>query len=525
MRTAFLMSSSASVWTPGDQVPAMRKFNRVLLALSAPFLFAACSDDTAGTMDPNLCDTSAPVRLISAPEGWQPNDHETNFTSRVIDDRLLYSFLTATPTGTFGDVLLRDLCGGEPELVLSADSELSAGPVLEHPSAGKVLYGWGAPTMYVVDRLDEPGADVPKPVAGLTLASEGDAVWSIESWEHGPLFVHFSVGTTPTANAAGIGASTREILTLGPTPDAPAVLLGKDIVHTFHHGEQIGVHTDDGAAFLYDQVTGIKTPLVDNARWVSMVALGERSLLLVQDMGDDLAEPVRLVDLETGESRQVTVNDFVQGSFGRDPEHANAGTWTAVNGGDSGFIALYGPDGKMMEGYDVATLEPVEIPDNLGRIVINGTPWMPLILPDPTDTVLAAWDPATGEVHEWYRGPQPEFNPYLLAWRDGKLEYTTKISDGVYRVSQIDATTGETTVVLPRRGASWKELADGRIITGFPIDRQNFDVVLIDPETATETTLVAGTHKWEYNEAHRLVLYTDFAGSQPGLWAAAIPVR
>ena len=321
--------------------------------------------------------------------------------------------------------------------MLSADSELSADVVLDHPSAGKVLYGWGAPTMYVVDRLDEPGADVPKPVAGLTLASEGDAPWSIESWEHGPLFVRGTIGTTPTASAAGVGASTREILTLGPTPDAPAVLLGKDIVHTFHHGEQIGVHTDDGAAFLYDQVTGIKTPLVDNARWVSMVALGERSLLLVQDMGDDLAEPVRLVDLETGESRQVTVNDFVQDSFGRDPEHATAGTWTAVNGDD-------------------------------------------------------AWYPATGEVHEWYRGPQPEFGRNMLTWRDGKLEYTTEISDGVYRVSQIDETTGETTVVLPRRGASWGELADGRIVTGFPTDGHNFEIVVIDPETAMETTRGAG---------------------------------
>ena len=92
-------------------------------------------------------------------------------------------------------------------------------------------------------------------------------------------------------------------------------------------------------------------------------------------------------------------------------------------------------------------------------------------------------------------------------------------------MSQIDDTTGETTVVLPRRGASWRELADGRIITAFPTDERNFEVVVIDPETATETTLVAGTHKWEYDEAHELVLYTDFAGSEPGLWATAIPER
>ena len=85
-----------------------------------------------------------------------------------MDDRLLYSFAAPTPNGTFGDVFLRDLCGGEPELVLAAEHGIQAGTVLEFPQVGKVLYGFKGKNMYVVDRLDEPGADTPKPVAGFT---------------------------------------------------------------------------------------------------------------------------------------------------------------------------------------------------------------------------------------------------------------------------------------------------------------------------------------------------------------------
>ena len=150
---------------------------------------------------------------------------------------------------------------------------------------------------------------------------------------------------------------------------------------------------------------------------------------------------------------------------------------------------------------------------------------MPLILPDPTDTVLAAWHPATGELREWYRGPDPVFDTQQLLWKDGKLEYSEEIVDGVHRVSQIDEVTGETTIVVPRRGDWWSDLADGRIVTGLPTGEDNYEVVLIDPETATETTLVAETHTWRYDPEHDLVLYTDFVGPEPGLWATPIPPR
>lgn len=500
----------------------MSTLKRVVLTLTAPLLFTACGDDTAGGTDPTdeTCEVTEPTRLIAAPDGWQPADHEVNFWNTGVGDRVLYSFQNNSPDGLIGDVYLRDLCGGEPEQVLAGDGGLRPGVIVDFAGVGPVLYGWYDQTMYVVDRLDEPGADTPAPVDGLDLDASG-GLWAMEFWERGPLFIGHVAGEVGLYDAAGIGGPAREVLALGPTPDAPAVLLADDVVHKFNFGEQIAVHTDDGALFLYDQVTGERTPVAEDVRWASPTKLGDRTLFLIQDMVDDVAEPVRLLDLETGESREVTVNDFVQSSFGRDPEHGSAGSWTGLSDEDSGFIALHGPDGGLLEGYDVATLEPIEIPDNVGRLKIANAPWLPLILPDPNDTVYAAWSPHTGELREWYRGPKPEFDPSQMLWKDGELEYTTEIGE----VSRYDQLTGETTVVLPRVGGTRTDLEDGRIVTAFPVADGDYEVVVIDPETGTEQTLVAATHSWRWDEEHALVVYTDFGDPEPGLWATPIPPR
>lgn len=504
----------------------MSKFN--LVSLLTPLLFIACGDDTAGA-DPtdDVCPVHEPSRLIAAPDDWEADEYELNFQNTVVDDRLLYSFAAPTPNWAFGDVFLRDLCGGEPELVLAAERGIQAGTVLEFPQVGKVLYGFKGKNMYVVDRLDEPGADTPKPVAGLPLDSPQGA-WVVESRQQRPLFVR--LGQLPAdpdgprpAQAAGIGAATRMIVSLGATPDAPALQLGDDIVNYFDLDDRLVFHADDGRVFLYDPITTVQTPLVDNARWVGRVSLGDRRFLLIQDIGDDQSEQVCLVDLATDQQRPVTVNDFTQASFGRAPKQPRAGTWTGHSYAGRAVIALNGPDGGLSEAYDVATLDPLELPDNRGAFGIAGAPWMPLILPDAVDTVLAAWDPGTGAVTEWYRGPRPAFLDTTLTWNDGKLEYTEEVSREIYRDVQRDLASGETTVVLPRRGGQWYDLEDGRVLTAFALEDHDYEVKLIDRATAAETTLVPRTRSWSYDVDQALVLYTDFVDAEPGLWATPIP--
>lgn len=493
----------------------------VVLSVSAPLLLAACSEDNAPEPTTDVCPISGPTLVLSPPDGWQPDKYESNASVQAIGDRLMYSF-GDLPVG--GDVYLRDLCGGEPELVLDHTRGIRSDLVLDGP-AGRVLYGDADGVLYIVDRLDEPGADAPKPIAGLPSLLSGGGT-AVERHAHGPVFrFPGSAGDPDIYGIAGLGAATSELWTHNGIPDAPAVLLGTDVIHHAPVGEQLWLHTDDGRVRLYDQPTGDETLVAEGARYATALMFGDRMHALVQDIGDDQAETVRLVDIETGDSRPVTINDFTQSSFGRDAEHGGAGRWTTLQKGADSFIGLRGPDGALIEGYTVATLAPVDLPDHIGVTGPLGAPWVNLILDDPNDFVVAAWDPFTGSVQEWYRGSNQEFAARNFYWFEGQVQYREELSDRLYRISALDITTGTTTIVIPEVGDSHHRLPDGRVLTDLPVGEFNAEVVLFDPMTQAYTTVVDETRRWQYVADPGLIIYTDYMGPEPGVWATPLPPR
>lgn len=503
--------------------------SRTILTLVtlAPLLITACGDDDPATdTSDDLCPLTAPTRLLAAPEGWQPDEYALNASAYAHDDRVVYHFDTSYQDQ--GDVFVRDLCGGEPERVL--DHSLGIRPAMGFDGpAGWVLYGEKDGDYYMVDRLDEPGADTPQPIVGLSpLASKPGDLIAIVHADQGPMF-EILRPTTPATKLygiAGAGARTMEIWTHNAVPGEPAVQIGTDIVNHFSVLERWWFHHDDGRVRLIDIATGADTVVAEHARYATSVRIGEQQFALVQDLGDDHSESVRLVDVEAGTSREVTINDFTQSSFGRDPEHPSAGTWVGVYQDRAAYVLLRGPDGRLREGYDVATLAPIAIPeyDEIYSAHL-GAPWLALRLADPTDTVLAAWDPATGEVTEWYRGPEPDFNGMDARWQDDRLVYREPISDEVDRIVALDITTGETTVLIPRVGGYYEYLPDGRVLVEFRRDMADTQLALYDPDTGESTTLLADVKQWQWLADHELIVYPDFVGPEPGLWALPLPPR
>ena len=492
--------------------------------VAAPLLFTACSEDGGPDGNADLCEISGPTRLLAAPEGWQPDEYVTNANMRVLDDRLLYSF---GERHFDAEYYLRGLCGGEPELVLDPDDGIFIGAITDGP-VGRVLYGNDSDGVhYIVDRLDEPGIDTPRPVPGLPpLRSPGDALVWTEHLPHGPVWGRpGSLTDPPVHGVAGLGARTSELWTHNGAPEDAAVLLGTDVVRHYPFSGQIWVHNDDGRVRLLDQPTSTWTTLAEGARSAQGIPFGERFLVLVQDIGDDQAEPVRVVDPETGESRPVTINDFTQRSFGRDPEHGGAGTWSSLGNGDDTFIGLRGPDGPMIEGYMVSTLEPVELPEHLGVARSLGGPWIYLKLAGASAITIAAWDPFTDEMHEVYSGDEQTFMGREYFWSEDRLQYREELTKGVYRISALDVPTGAAEVLLPRVGDSYKELADGRVLTMFRDGGTADQIALFDPATQAFTTVVEGAREWHYAEDLELVVYSDYTGPEPGVWATPVPAR
>lgn len=505
-----------SICSPRHGVPVL---------LGAALLGLACNGDTTGDdgVSPNLCNIDEPTRLLAAPDDWRLDESGTNFQLHRVDDRLLYGFSTSAGPS---DVFLRDLCGGESERVLAEKTGIRSLGVAEFAGVGSVLVGSRGQEDYIVDRLDVAGEDPPQRVDGFDFDRRPGEI-GILSVELGPkaiVFTMFHDGAPGLIGAAGIGAGTQEAWTFSPPPNSSAVQIGADILRRLFYDDGVLVHTDDGSLRRYDPRTAGFTDLLSGVRWVTGVTLADREFVLVQDIGDDEAEAVRLVDLADGTSRPVTFNTFVQRSFGREPGQPWAGTWVSTTGELDMAIALRGPDGALVEAYDVATLESFAVPSNAGWVPVAGAPWFGIAVPDPEDTVVAAWDPYTGTVEEKYRGPAYDPSQRRFEWTDGVLKFRDEIGFSLFRLSRVDPDTLATTVEIPRIGSWWRELADGRLLTVFR-DSRGDTIAAIDLETGEATTIIADVRWWSYAPELGMMLYTDLLGAEPGLWAMPLEQR
>jgi hypothetical protein len=462
------------------------------------------------------------VRVAAPPAGWRP-DAAANYRIRALGDRLIYSFDSPNmPDRTYWQI---GRCGGSPE----SFSSLSAFDVVItslgtiDAEAGRVLYARDVDyTYFVVDRLDVPGDDDPRPVAGLP---PDVGIYGGRD--------HVLFGSTPEVaedllSATGIGAGHYAFYTHAGDPDRPALFIGDDFVAFAYLGDRPLLLHESGDLRVFDPLTGLGDLLLSGVHYFVLSPDDRR--LIWQAQGDDVAEPVHLLDLETGEQRQIFVNDFTAVSWGRVPgESRMHGTWQFTR--DSGAAVMFGPDQQIVAAVRTDTGESLSIPPHLGWQLMTGDDMLTLVLPDPEQRVEAVWSVPTGDVRVFYRGPG---DPKIRHNDGARLEYfLPSVEDPEFGpLYRIDLATGSTVRLAPRVPDLPDRLDDRRWLlhtraNSIPtVDGTYFihDLDLFDADTQTYFPIAEGIDDWDL-EPDLGVYYFDVRGPEPGLWLYPLAVE
>ncbi|MCY1012885.1 hypothetical protein OV079_46590 [Nannocystis pusilla] len=374
-----------------------------LAALS--LLLAACGEDVVAPESfAAACPLREPVRLAAPPAGWQPGPARV-YPFKQLGDHLLYSFDNAGDPDPGYWLVHR--CGGPPKRFTT----FTPGTVLPFAlstAEGTLVYAVDREGRHVVlDRLDVPGFDVPRPIDGL---SRYDVPGGSPHEAGYALFASVNRPTGDARQAAGVDGGSAVVHTHDGDPEAPALHLGDHVVSLAQHGSAVFVLDDDGALRKVDPFTRESEPLQDGVRYFTLAADGRH--LIWQAIGDDDVEPVYLRDLEAsarlavadfGVDREIAVNDFAARSWNRMPAHGLAvGRWTWTEA--SAAAALVGPDDTFVTAVRTDTGESLAIPEHRQQRGALGDDFV-LVMPDPNNLVLALWSPEDGDVRVWYRGP------------------------------------------------------------------------------------------------------------------------
>lgn len=493
-------------------------------------LIAGCHD---GSIAPesfaSACPLTAPVRLAAVPEGWQPRPGR-RYPFRALGDRLVYSF------DEFDDpdpaYWLVHRCGGEPERFESFVPG-SILPFALETEVGTLVYAVDADGRHVlVDRLDVPGFDSPRPIAGLPrFAGSGGAPHD----DGYALFAHQNPATSTAMRAAGVGAATLAAYTHDGDLDASALSLGDAVVDLVARPGRLLLLDDDGVLRQHDPFARTTDVLLTNVRYFTLAA--DDRHLIWQALGNDLAEPVFLRDLDVSArsathtfalDREVAVNDFAAESWNRRPDGGlDVGTWSFT--GDSATAALIGPDNRFVAVIATDTGASREIPEHIGHRGAVGPEFI-LVLPDPDDHVLALWDPRAKSVRIWYRGPRdsaPE-----LRGRDGDhLEYflPDPVDPALGSLWRVDLATGQTDARIRRIGREFERIDEDRYFTAFRAEAirlgtdvsWTYDLAVIHAGTGVYRTLAEGVDDY-LRLPDQGILYMDVRGPEPGLWIAPV---
>ncbi|MDC0670890.1 hypothetical protein [Nannocystis radixulma] len=484
---------------------------RVVAALLA-LAFAACLAEDAEPVA--TCPFDQPVRLAGPPPGWTRESGDRLQFQRV-GEQLFYR--TSAYDDPKPEYSLIDRCGGEPEHHAPDLPGARLRGVIRTADHFVLYAEDAAGRPFVLDRLDVPGLDEPRPVLGLpagkltTSGGQGAIYYLTERQPQNTL-----------VNAAGIGAPAYSMYAHHGDPAAAAVLLGEQVVRFAADDDRLLLLHDDGTLRDVDLHTGESELVLTGVRHFATVPASRR--LIWQQLGDDLVEPVFLRDRDTGEDIQIAVNDFTAASWNRldDPATASIGHWLTTP--DGTYAALYGPELRVAAVVRTDTGAAVVPPADtrLGGLVRDD---FNLALTDDDELVLARWNPRTGVLREWYRAASMDFQPGVFAVRDDSIDYLLfdgPFSDGT--LWRVDLETGETTIRVPRVGFSTVRLADGRYFTGITTGIKTFDLVVFDPDTSLYTTIAADVGYFELDLEFGM-FYVDERGPKPGLWAAPIPPR
>ncbi|HEY8377515.1 MAG TPA: hypothetical protein VIK91_13565, partial [Nannocystis sp.] len=249
--------------------------------------------------------------------------------------------------------------------------------------------------------------------------------------------------------------------------------------------------------------------------------------------GDDLAEPVYLHDLQSGLDTLIAVNDFASRCWNRDKAHPTLGQWSVTQHGAA--LALVGPEERIVVAVQTDTGEPLEIPEHIRpRGVFGGQFW--LELENDPELVHALWDPLTGDLREWYRGPVAGVR--LRYVDDDVAEYflpdTSEASTG--SIWRVDLRTGDAARIVPRTNLTPVRLADDHylvafdtgLLTGPPLassiiaSAARRDLKLFDSATGLYTPIADDVSAYTFISGEGLV-YLDAHGPEPGIWAYPLP--
>lgn len=479
-------------------------------SLSLASLLLACQSAPAEpALEPvDACAATSPVRVAAPPAGWRP-DATHRYPLKRLAGRLLYSFdPDDLPERTYW---LADPCDGAP-VPLTGWGDIDTVFVLDTDERTALYAADDAGVYHFVDRLDVPGLDQPVPLAGLPPGMRAFAL-------PGAVALFSRVATTGTLTpAAGLGPENNSFsfYTHAGDPDRPAVHLGDDIVDYAWTGERMLLLHTDGALRDVDVRTGEGAPLLTGVRHIDLAYDDGR--LIWQEIGDGVAETVHLLDLDSGDDREIAVNDFTARSWGRDRElPSRVGTWEFTRDGRA--AAFIGPDG-LVAAVRTDTGESLPIPAHTGWDPSSGDDMLTLVLPDPDERVESVWTPLTGDLRVYYRGPA-DTDARIKANDGARIDYYLATTDGPDHgpLLRVDLATGRTVLLAPRLGEISPRLADGRYLSITDSGSSPFgrDLDLFDPSTQTYYPIADDVDDW-VRVPDLGVYYFDARGPEPGLW-------
>jgi hypothetical protein len=497
----------------------------------AATLLAACIAGPPATTE-DACPITEPVLLAAAPTRWSPS--VTTYYDFFADgDHILYTF--DPPTAGGRTYWHKRRCGGEPERFPSLLPGLHHPFTIDTPD-GPVLYARDTDgRTFVVDRLDDPAADVPRPVLDLPLAA------SLLYYKTGRRYAYFSETTREheqIQRAAAVGGTTFAYYTHTGDPEVPAAFVGYSLVQASLLDDHLLVLDDAGTLRRFDPFTADDAELLTGVRHYTLSP--DRTRLIWQAIGDDLAEPVNLRDLAAGTDTPIAVNELAAASWGRAEDDddggppgddANIGAWIFTF--DGAVAAMLGEGNALVAAVRTDTGAALPIPDHLSfkRAFDHA---LLLELPDPADHVHALWDPLTGDLREVYRGLS---EPLPLFFADDRLTYTLFDPDDAQRKSlwRLDLATGQATELIPELSGNVGKIDDHRYLlrdTGDYLDLPPIgdnelnagvnDLSIFDADTGQRHPLARGVTGFAIVPGEGLV-YLDVHGPQPGLRALPFP--
>lgn len=461
-----------------------------------------------------LCGLDGPTNIVQAPEYAGSDEPGAPKVSRA-GERVLFSWMRSSrPTDQF----LTEPCGDATVQLNMPDRQFLEGFQVE-TSTGPRIYAQSSawPEIYLLDRPDERGADAPR--MAIQLADDVTDWMTVSYAGHLLAVARHGDLKEPQYFAAGLGGRRYSVYAHDGGLASASSPIADELVSVFawapFESRPLLVLTEGGEVRSIDLDTGESTVLLTQVRFLSISP--DRRRVVWQQIGDDVAEPVFLRDLEDGSDRPLGINDFAAQSWGRKEDAHAAGRWWWT--ADGAFVAQNGPDGAFVTVVRGDTGEAIEAPPHTGSLGMAADGYM---LRRAEGAVL--WHPAGGDLLTLHEG---DATVSLVREDDERLFYSVRLpGDSDQSLWSLERATGTRTEVLPLyQSYAHAFLDDGRHVAALPGEDGRRTLTLFDLETGEEEILAEGVESNIVVAPEYGVYYLVMTGDEPGLWLAPIPPR